>query len=844
MDLEPVLDSTGAPAERASSNYQPPPDVHPRLEAARFVLAETGAASPLVMFDRDALTGQVELWRRHMELVEPHFAIKTCNALPVLRHFQTLGISFDAATAGEIRILEQLGVPPERVICTHPVRDVDDLQAIARYRPGALVVENTAELRKLERHGIPARDYAPKIFLRVELPFGGLSGKFGVEIARLDVQAGAKASWHVVTTPARRVFEEARAIERETGFRYESFGLTSHVGTNAVRVDKYRILLRVFAHLRHKLAGHGIEIATFNLGGGYCDSEKPLEAGTTQAAFLEELGGIVRAHAAEQPGVRFIAEPGRFMVSNSGSAVIGVMQVDEREVLLQPDGSLQPIPHLKVQMNDGLYGNLLGEVHDEKSWQFVPFRLGDAARPLSSELLPAILNGKTCDSWDRLARMRALPRNLQEGDHLLVPHAGAYTLVTATDFNSAPRSLVCLYWREAGGLLRCAAFDAQGREVATGRQAGSRESVPQPTPGSALRPRYDPESQVFSLYSVMGSTAAKVPSALLRPGEVLGGVDWQQVLSLVYQNDVALRVQDVTPVADGASAWVLRVRRLEHRDPLALKVGKRPLLGAAAAAFRSVAAELAGLSADPRIPRIVEFGLLPGGGRPWVLEEFVVGRPIDVLLADVLAGRAREAKEADWRDALALTLRPIAEAAMALSGAHARGVVHGDVRAANLVVQGPSRAPVKVLGWPLFRAAAEIEPECPSPERVRGAGPSGADDVWALGATLYRLTSGSHPLEHLGDTESRRAALLAAGSSKRSPVRRPSVAGRKVPAELESIAMKALRIAPEERYRSAALFADDLLAFLGRRVVLAHREALAAPLRLWYGAQRTRRGAE
>lgn len=774
-------------------------DSRARIAVAREVLSrDRRARLPLVLFDRDALTAQVELWRRHLGEVEPHFAVKTCNAPAVLAHLHALGLSFDAATAGEIRLLERLGVPRERVICTHPIRDEDDLRAIARYRPRALVVENASELRKLERFGIPAKSYSPEIFVRLELPFGGLSGKFGVEVASLQRDEDGELHWKFVTSPARRIFQEARAIEQETGCRYGALGLSSHVGTNTPKTDKYEILLRVFAHLRHRLMERGIEVTRWNLGGGYPDTEKPREHGTTQDAFLAGLGKLVREHAARDAALSFLAEPGRFLVSNSGTVVIGVMQVDERRLLPQADGAYVEVPHLKVQMNDGLYGNLLGERHDEKDWCFVPLRLDQEARPFSMEVLPAILNGKTCDSWDRMARMRALPRDLGAGDLLLVPHAGAYTLVTATDFNSAPRSQMCLYGRDANGILTWQIFDASGTPLPETPEGNGEQETPRLRAHVAPSTQDLGASQHVSLTRIVGSVAGRVEGSLLRPRALVGdGEAWREPLVLVYRNELTLRVEGIQPLEETSEEWRLEVQREGRKLPELLRIGKRVLDASQRGAFEARARAVASLSADARIPTLEAHGFLPEGGHPYALEELVEGQSLESLLG--VLGK-RTGKPLDWRRGeRARRLEHLQQAALVLELAHRTGAVHGALRAEDLIVPILGFGRVQVIGWPLFV--------------TRGAAP--ADDLRGLGLVLQRALIGE--------------AL---------PERQGTVPATDAPAELVSIVAWSLRPDPEARYASAGELAEDLERFLAGRAVLAHRKVLSGFGAILYSARR------
>lgn len=783
MEFDTLSGAASQPDAAHSLSPQDAEDVRLRVEAARAILSSVGGArTPLVLFDRALLRGQVALWRRHLEDVEPHFAVKACNAPAVLAEFNELGLSFDAATAGEIELLERLGVDSERVLCTHPIRDAADLAAIARYRPKALVVESASELRKLRRVGIPSRDYSPELFLRVELPFGGLSGKFGAEIARLDQRDDGSARWNVVSSPVRRIFEQAAAIEKETGARYAALGLTAHVGTNTWKTEKYEILLRVFEHLTERLATRGFQVTRWNLGGGYCDPELPLRQGTTQQAFLSELGRLVKEIARRHPEVKLLAEPGRFMVSNAGSVVVGVMQVDERTLLTEEDGSLQAVPHLKVQMNDGLYGNLLGERHDEKTWRFVPFRIGDKALPHAEEKLPAVLNGKTCDSWDRLDRLRPLPVDLRKGDALLVPHAGAYTLVTATDFNSAPRSQVCTYDSKVrGGDPRL--YDANGGVVhgdAPSPDGGPTLSVSvhdrSLTPGASMH---------RALSEIVGSVAGRVDGGLLRPRTTRTDARWEAARKALYANDLELRIRTAVPLAILEHEFEFRLLREGDVRPVRLRLGKELLQGAAVSVFLERAQMLRDLDGEGRFPALLHAGILSEGGRPYALEEWVEGQSLEELGStwhgpDVLG--------CGWRDApRRAAIENLAEVVAACSVARARDFRYGHLEPSSILVPDSRHRPAMIRRWPLFAASV-----------VDDGGDAGLVRLvrWLLTGTATVAGSSSPP-----DLDPELVSVL------------------------EAVQVGSADYGPEALQR-------DLLAFLGARVVRAHHDRLS-PLSRW-----------
>ena len=139
----------------------------------------------------------------------------------------------------------------------------------------------------------------------------------------------------------------------------------------------------------------------------------------------------------------------------------------------------------------------------------------------------------------------------------------------------------------------------------------------------------------------------------------------------------------------------------------------------------------------------------------------------------------------------------------ALHYAHEQGVVHGDVKPANIVFDAVSDT-VKLVDF----ADYSPQKQCPrtgtfgymSPERLRGEPASAASDQFALGVTLYQLACGRIPFA--GTSRPQIAYRIA--YAIHTPIQ---VHNSALPAGLSRILDKALAKDPEKRYSSAGVFA-------------------------------------
>jgi serine/threonine protein kinase len=188
--------------------------------------------------------------------------------------------------------------------------------------------------------------------------------------------------------------------------------------------------------------------------------------------------------------------------------------------------------------------------------------------------------------------------------------------------------------------------------------------------------------------------------------------------------------------------------------------------------------------------------------------------------------------KAFYRHAAAL----IAQAAEALEYAHAIGVVHRDVKPANLLLDAAGHLWVTDFGLARFGADAGLTVSGDLIGTLRYMSPEQAlarhglvdhrTDIYALGATLYELLT---------------RTPAVAGADKQEILRKiafeepppPRKRDRAIPPELETVTLKALAKNPAERYQSAGELADDLRRFVEDRPIRARRPTVRQRLARW-----------
>ena len=176
------------------------------------------------------------------------------------------------------------------------------------------------------------------------------------------------------------------------------------------------------------------------------------------------------------------------------------------------------------------------------------------------------------------------------------------------------------------------------------------------------------------------------------------------------------------------------------------------------------------------------------------------------------------------------------QAAEALQHAHDLGVLHRDIKPSNLMLDVDGKLYVTDFGLARIESDAGMTLTGDILGTLRYMAPEQAlanrtiidhrADVYSLGATVYELIA-LRPA--FGETD--RAQLLKQIAFEEP--RAPRKIDRRIPAELETIVLKAMAKQPEDRYQSAQRLADDLRAFLEDRPIRAKPPSLVNRLAKW-----------
>ena len=190
------------------------------------------------------------------------------------------------------------------------------------------------------------------------------------------------------------------------------------------------------------------------------------------------------------------------------------------------------------------------------------------------------------------------------------------------------------------------------------------------------------------------------------------------------------------------------------------------------------------------------------GPLPYIVMEYVEG----VTLRDIVHTEGPMPPQR--------AIEVIADACQALNFSHQHGIIHRDVKPANIMIS--KTGAVKVMDFGIARALADAgnpvtqtaavigTAQYLSPEQARGVKVDARSDVYSLGCVLYEILTGEPPF--VGDSP----VAVAYQHVREDPVP-PSGKHGGISPELDAVVLKALAKNPENRYQTAAEMRTDLV---------------------------------
>ena len=342
--------------------------------------------TPFLVLSVDRVAENYAFLRKHLPRAGIYYAIKANPHPRVLERLFALDSHFDVASAGEMEMLHAIGVDGSRMIYANPVHDARGFSAASRLGVRRFTFDDASEIPKLAA-AAPGADVLVRVQVHNSKALVDLNTKFGAPLDK--------------ALPLLRKAEQAGLHAK---------GICFHVGSQSLSVAAYEEALLFVHGLFAEAKAAGLALTDLDIGGGF---PVPDAAGLAVdvAAMLTAIDRqIVRLF----PETAVYCEPGRFLPGTAVNLVASVIGTKDRA------------GHPWYILDEGIYGAFSGMMYDHWHYPLHTFGRGERVR--------ATFAGPSCDGIDVLYEDFLTPR-LTVGDHVLATDIGAYTTVSATQFN-------------------------------------------------------------------------------------------------------------------------------------------------------------------------------------------------------------------------------------------------------------------------------------------------------------------------------------------------------------------------------------------------------------------------
>jgi len=215
-------------------------------------------------------------------------------------------------------------------------------------------------------------------------------------------------------------------------------------------------------------------------------------------------------------------------------------------------------------------------------------------------------------------------------------------------------------------------------------------------------------------------------------------------------------------------------------------------------------ARVVGQISHSSIVALHDMGIDETSSTPYLVMEYLEGQPLERMLDK---GSIPFPRACAW----------VAEVALALGVAHRKGIIHGDVKPANILIGDDGR--IKLTDFGMARLASRDAKDTPllgtpaywCPEQILGKPQDARSDIFSLGVVLYEMITGNRPF----DADSLQGVCARIMSSTPLP---PSQTNPSLPAGLNTLVLSCLEKDPLLRRAAAQDLADELFPFARHKV--------------------------
>ena len=330
-------------------------------------LAQNDKPTPCLVVDLDKVEANYSELTEHLGVAQCYYSVKSNSAEPVLRALAEQGSAFEAASMGEIEQCIAVGIDVTKIHFGNTIKTVSSIEKAYQFGVGSYAFDSSEELEKIAK-------YAPQ----------------STVICRLATD-GIGATWGLCNKFGCNVEQAIELLVNAKKLNMAKVGVSFHVGSQQKSPLAWQRALLDTKAVADALAKHGITLDIVNLGGGFPASGYLAKDGQELDYNFQQYGkaisGYIKAIFPEYESMRFICEPGRYLLAEAGCIKSQVILAADRPSEQHSGRWL----YLDVGKFNGLY-----EGTDIKHPVIYPEKC-------QQQPVTTILAGPSCDSDDMLS---------------------------------------------------------------------------------------------------------------------------------------------------------------------------------------------------------------------------------------------------------------------------------------------------------------------------------------------------------------------------------------------------------------------------------------------------------
>lgn len=331
---------------------------------------------------------QINLWNTHIPDVRPYYAVKCNNDNHLIDILAKNKVNFDCASRGEIKQVLDLGISNNRIIYANPYKSDSDIEYAISNNIPLTVIDSIEELEKIKYKNI-------ETLIRVKvndkdslMPF---SSKFGSSFEEtIDILKLAKS------------------------YNKNISGFSFHVGSGCYNPNQYYDAIKMIYDIIYNTKSLNHNYKIIDIGGGY--------SGTDTNEFIKQAKSINNSlklfkHSVNfLSNIKFISEPGRYFMTKTHTLFVPIIAKRKTN------------NKIFYIIDESIYSSFSNITYDMGNPKFELMN-----EPKSDKLYDCVIFGRTCDSADKILETQLPELNI--GDYFEIKNMGAYTTVSATNFN-------------------------------------------------------------------------------------------------------------------------------------------------------------------------------------------------------------------------------------------------------------------------------------------------------------------------------------------------------------------------------------------------------------------------